>query len=267
MQSTPRHRDSTVHTDPAADTDPTAHRGPVDPTAVLAAYWNESERRLYPVATTNPDAYQAALRLVRLVADSLAGVADLEELATRWEGEGHGLDELAGFADVAIHGLAEREVVGAAFALRRRELLAELAERQRRASIAAARRSGRDWAIIHEQGDLEAGLAAPYQCVELHLPTGLAVVSTVEPDPATMTPRYVVMVSAMAGVMADDPDDEMADDASGQQDRGQGPVIDPASLGELETDDPASFNQNRQTMRSRVESAAWGQVNLGSGAD
>ena len=33
-----------------------------DPTALLAAHWNESERRLYPTATTNPDAYQSAVR-------------------------------------------------------------------------------------------------------------------------------------------------------------------------------------------------------------
>ena len=47
-----------------------------DPTAALAAHWNESERRLYPTATTNPDAYQSAVRLVRAVADALSDVSD-----------------------------------------------------------------------------------------------------------------------------------------------------------------------------------------------
>jgi len=70
------------------DADPAAvlaGHGDADPTAVLAAHWNESERRLYPTATTNPDAYQSAVRLVRAVADALADVPDLGELVQRWE--------------------------------------------------------------------------------------------------------------------------------------------------------------------------------------
>ncbi len=209
-----------------------------DPTAVLSAYWNESERRLYPVATTNPDAYTAALGLVRAVADTLAEVGDLQELAQRWERRSETLDPALAAAGVpAVYGLADSEVAGAGFALRRRELLAERAERGRRESIAAARRAGRDWAVVHEQGSLGAGLADPYQCVELHLRTGLAVVSTVEPDPSTMAPTYVVMVTAL---------DDEGGRASGS---------DPASFGCLETGGPEGFEQNRRIMRGRVEQA------------
>ena len=83
----------------------------------------------------------------------------------------------------------------------------------------------------------DAGLADPYQCMELHLATGLAVVSTVEPDPSTMTPNYVVSVAA-----AGDEDSQTA-------------AIDPASFEDLETPDPEQFQQNRQKMRQQVESA------------
>ena len=209
-----------------------------DPTAVLAAYWDESERRLYPVATTNPDAYKSSLRLARAVADALAEVRDLDGLARRWEQRSELLDEAVRVTgDLTGYRLGESEVAGAGFAVRRRELMAELAERRRTERIAAARAAGRAWAVVHEQGDLSSGLVDPYQCVELHLATGLAVVSMVEPDPSTMTPSYVVMVT------------EMGDE------QGRVSGVDPASFGDCETTDPRLFEQNRQEMRRRVEAA------------
>ena len=209
-----------------------------DPTAVLAAHWNESERRLYPVATTNPDAYQSAVRLVRAVADALAEVEDLDALAEGWERRSELVDEAVRVTgDIAAYRLGESEVAGAGFAMRRRELLAERAERRRRERIAAARQAGQVWAVVHEQGDLGSGLLNPYQCIELHLATGLAVVSTVEPDPSTMLPTYVVMVVALG------------------DEQGQTAGIDAASFGDLETGDPQLFEEHRRTMKSRVESA------------
>ena len=125
--------------------------------------------------------------------------------------------------DIAAYRLGESEVAGAGFAMRRRELLAERAERRRRERIAAARQAGQVWAVVHEQGDLGSGLVNPYQCIELHLATGLAVVSTVEPDPSTMLPTYVVMVVALG------------------DEGGQTAGIDAASFGDFETGDPQSL--------------------------
>ena len=221
-----------------SDADPAVVPGAVgsaDPAAVLAAYWNESERRLYPTATTNPDAYQSAVRLVRAVADALAAVSDLEDLAGHWEQRSALLDEaVRATGESVAYGLTEA-TAGCGFAVRRRELLAERAERRRRESIAAAREEGRAWAVIHEQGDLGSGLADPYQCMELHLSTGLAVVSMVEPDPSTMTPLYVVTVT------------EMGEHGGGT------PGIEADSFEDLETADPQRFEDNRRSMRSRIE--------------
>ena len=221
-----------------SDADPTAVPGGhwnADPTAVLAAHWNESERRLYPTATTNPDAYQSAVKLVRAVADALAAVSDLEDLAERWEHRSAILDEAVRAIGVpAAYGLTEA-TAGCGFAIRRRELLAERAERQRREIITSAREAGRPWAVIHEQGDLGSGLADPYQCMEMHLPTGLAVVSMVEPDPSTMTPVYVVTVTDTG------------------EPGGRMPGIDAGSFEDLETADPELFEDNRRAMRSQIE--------------
>jgi hypothetical protein len=216
-----------------------SNRSPAgDPTGVLAAHWDESERRLYPVATTNPDAYQSAVRLVRAVADALAGVEDLDALAERWEHRSELVDEaLRVTGDIAGYRLPEPEIAGSAFAIRRRELLAEQAERGRRNRIAAARQASQAWAVIHEQGDLDSGLLDPYQRIELHLATGLAVVSTVEPDPSTMAPIYVVMVAALG-----DEQGRIAD-------------LDAASFGDVETGDRELFEDHRLTMKSRIEAA------------
>ena len=208
-----------------------------DPTAVLAAHWNESERRLYPTATTNPDAYQSAVRLVRAVADALSDVSDLGELAQRWEHRSAILEAaVEATGESVAYGLTEA-TAGCGFSIRRRELLAERAERQRRESIDAARQAGRVWAVVHEQGDLGSGLVDPYQCMEMHLPTGLAVVSMVEPDPSTMTPVYVVTVTETG---------EPGGATSG---------IEAGSFEDLETADPELFEDNRRAMRSRVEAA------------
>ena len=60
--------------------EPARAGGDHDPTEVLAAHWAECERRLYPLATVDADAYMEAVKLVRAVADGLADVADLDEL-------------------------------------------------------------------------------------------------------------------------------------------------------------------------------------------
>ena len=206
-----------------------------DPTAALAAHWNESERRLYPTATTNPDAYQSAVKLVRAVADALSDVSDLGELAQRWEYRSAVLEAaVEATGETVAYGLTEA-TAGCGFSIRRRELLSERAERQRRERISAARQAGETWAVIHEQGDLASGLADPYQCMEMHLPTGLAVVSMVEPDPSTMTPLYAVTVTDMG------------------EPGGGAPGIDAGSFEDLETADPELFEENRQAMRSQIE--------------
>ncbi len=214
------------------DNDPTDS----DPTAVLAAYWAESERHLYPLATTNTDAYMQAVRLVRAVADELAVATTLDELAGHWENRSGLVAEAVRAGGAALgSGVGRAEAAGAGFALRRRELLAERSENRRRERIASARRAGRAWVVVHEQGNPASGLADPYQCVELHLATGLAVVSNIEPDPSTMSPNHVVSVVAMG------------------DENGRAVDVDPASFEDRETADPQQFQQDRREMRQLVE--------------
>lgn len=164
----------------------------------LRMLWSNAERRLYPLATTATDLYQAAVPLVRSLADGLRDVADHGELVRRWA-ERH---ELLAAAEArsgvtAPSRLETDDLLGAAFALRDREVAAELEKADRRGRVEDARHRGEEWALLHERGDLTRGLADPYQSIEFHLGTRLALVSTVEQDPATAGVNYVVSVIEM----------------------------------------------------------------------
>jgi hypothetical protein len=96
----------------------------------------------------------------------------------------------------AVHG------AGVGFALRDAELRASAHQGDQIQIVAEARSSGAAWAKLHETGDLSVGLADPYQSIELHLATGVAIVSAVESNPATMLPNYVLTVIRMDPVTA-----------------------------------------------------------------
>ena len=178
---------------------------------VLSAYWAECERRIYPLAASNPDGYMRAVQQVRQVADALRDVEDLAALAQKWEqrsvlalessdasgGNPGTPSPAAGPSGGSAPGAQADAVLGAGFSLRANEIRAAQAEADRQARIAAAKRNGSAWVVLHQQGDLHAGLADPYQHMELHIPTGLGVVCATEPDPSTMAPLHVVTVMAL----------------------------------------------------------------------
>jgi hypothetical protein len=73
-------------------------------------------------------------------------------------------------------------IAAAACAMRYRELVAENAARARRDALAAAAARGESWAVIEETGDQARAPYLPYQRVEAHVPSGRAVIISIEPD-------------------------------------------------------------------------------------
>lgn len=206
----------------------------------LRAQWTEAERRLYPLATTATELYMAAVRAVREVADELGSVSEHHELVARWPAAAEVLAAAMERAGVGVpESVPTEQVVGAGFALRDREIAVENEERDRKDRVAAAVASGdQPWVTLHERGDIGRGLADPYQCIEFHLPTALALVSTVEQNPVTAGTNYVTSVVEM--------------DAEG----GQVVEIDVAGIDDREADDAAVFDVNRTEMRELVEKRA-----------
>jgi hypothetical protein len=160
--------------------------------------WAESERRLYPLATSAPERYMELVRLVRAVGDGLAGITSSDELLQHWA---EGTDDLV-LQTASQHGLElgdfpARHVAGAAFALRAAEVAAVEHRRERVAQIATASSAGQAWVTLNRCGSLAAGLLDPFQSVDMHLASGLAIVSSVTPHYRTGAASYEVSLVRM----------------------------------------------------------------------
>jgi hypothetical protein len=162
--------------------------------ATARAAWGESERQLYAVAVSDPSHYEQVILAVRAVADHLRAATSIGQLLSMWSQGAAAFDPVISATSPALMPFIKNQVVGAAFALREREIR-ELELRQTTLKrIEGARRSGDAWVLLDESGNLEAGLFAPYRSMEMHLPTGYAVISMVQQDPSLGTPIYVLAV-------------------------------------------------------------------------
>jgi hypothetical protein len=96
----------------------------------LVGRWRLAEQRLYPTILADPSAYQRCVLAVRGLADELLVVASPEALAACWAaasatsflGAAEHLRAVGGPDDAAT----AEEVAGAAFALREREIQAQI---------------------------------------------------------------------------------------------------------------------------------------------
>ena len=158
------------------------------------ASWAECERQLYPMAVADPARYQQMIIAVRALADEMHTVASIEQLVTLWPRAGQMLVTVVAARGVPVQSLPQEQVAGAAFALREREIR-ELSRRQAlQDHIGAARQSGDVWVVLDESGRIDAGLFDPYRCTEMHVASGLAVMSHVQPDPGCGIASFVVTV-------------------------------------------------------------------------
>jgi hypothetical protein len=66
--------------------------------------------------------------------------------------------------------------------MRYREILTAGAAQGRLAALARARDQGLDWTVVEENGDPARAPYLPYQRVEAHVPSGRAVIVSIEPD-------------------------------------------------------------------------------------
>lgn len=203
----------------------------------LRSIWTEAERKLYPLATVSPEKYEQVIRLARAVADSLAGVTSADALAQRWV-EGSALVSAAAEQiSLPVGDLPPDNVAGVGFALRDAEIRALEHQEQLASTIADAGSRGEAWATLHEQGNLKHGLMDPYSAIQLHIASGAAIVSSVEPNPVDGQANHVLTVIRM-------------DSATGA------PVdIDP---GIAATQEHATFNEflvAREALISQIDSA------------
>jgi hypothetical protein len=156
--------------------------------------WDEAEARLFPLIMSRPEAYKRALVLIQETLGQLRESCDdipallvqsARGAALLGEGEGGGPDDRDFLTGIRLDLIA-----AAACAMRYRELKAAQADRERMAALAGARARGESWAVVEESGDLARIPYLPYQRVEAHVPSGRAVIISIEPDETLSRPVW-----------------------------------------------------------------------------
>jgi len=174
---------------------------PADVHAHTLRSWDAAEAGLFPLIMARPHEYERSLSLVQmllgwlrdncadipalvadssrgeaLVADAIAGLSGHPRPARPGSGPGGGLD----LRDLA--GLRLDLIASAACAMRYRELRAARAASSRLDAFASASAADPPWAVVEETGDETRAPYLPYQRVEAHVPSGRALIISIEPD-------------------------------------------------------------------------------------
>jgi hypothetical protein len=156
----------------------------------LLSDWKAAEERLYPVVMVRPDLYERSVRMVRAVADELAGCLDLAALVKAWGTAAEIVHRAASGAGLDLEGLDAGLLAGAAFSLRYREMAGAVARAERLGRIRAAAEAGEAWVRVEEVGSKETAGLVPWTWTEMHVPSGAGLRQTLEADPTTGAPRY-----------------------------------------------------------------------------
>ena len=145
------------------------------PPAVLRS-WDEAEARIFPLVMARPEAYERALRMIADLAARLRETCpDLPALlAAHHRG--------ADLVTEPCPDVGPDLIAAAACAMRYREIVTEAAAQGRLAALARARDQGHEWTVVEENGDPARAPYVPYQRVEAHVPSGRAVIVSIEPD-------------------------------------------------------------------------------------
>lgn len=163
-----------------------------EPLAELTRRWRQSEQQLYPMILADPQAFQRFVLAVRGLADDLAAVASpqalVEAFGSATPSAARHLRSVGGPDD----GRAAELVAGAAFALRERELAAELAAIERARRLARAAAAGEAWVVVEQAGEEAMAVFGNYRRLEMHLPEGTGLYSYAESQVESDLPVYVI---------------------------------------------------------------------------
>jgi hypothetical protein len=157
------------------DSGPQPPTAPQVPPAVLRS-WDQAEAKIFPLVMARPDVYQRALDMIADLAARLRETCpDLPALLAAHE---RGAD----LVTEPCPNVGPELIAAAACAMRYREIVAIGAAQGRLAAVARARDQGLDWTVVAEDGDPARAPYLPYQRVEAHVPSGRAIVISIEPD-------------------------------------------------------------------------------------
>jgi hypothetical protein len=169
-----------------------ADHGAGDVPVEVAQRWQAAEERLYPIVMVRPDLYERSIELVRSIADELRGVTTTAALVQAFGDAAEIAARVIKRESLAVDDLDVGLATSAAFALRHREMVGELARGRAMERIQAARQRGEAWVVLYEAGTQGQAPAVPYRRLEMHLRGGAGLHVYVEQDIATARPVYGV---------------------------------------------------------------------------
>jgi hypothetical protein len=162
------------------------------------ARFTAAEARLYPLAMTDAAGYQRATALVGVVLSELRqGSSTVGDVLQKRAELIAVLPDLASTAALGLGGLPADAIVDAASAVRCRELQAASTAAARQERIAAARAAGEEWFCI--EPDPDEVMAGIYRRLEMHLPTGATLITSIEAGPAGAGTSYSIELLRAAG--------------------------------------------------------------------
>jgi hypothetical protein len=139
-----------------------------------------------------PDLYERSIELVRSIADELRGITTTAALVQAFGDAAEIAARVIKRESLAVDDIDVGLATSAAFALRHRELVGELARARAMERIQAARQRGEAWVVLYEAGTQGQAPAVPYRRLEMHLRGGAGLHVYVEQDIATARPVYGV---------------------------------------------------------------------------
>lgn len=166
------------------------------------ACWAEYERQLFASAIGDASRYERALKTIRAMADRLGEFDSVERLVAAWPESARMMLDMA----PSETSLPAEQLLGAAFAIREREIVGQNARDARRSAIKEAQGAGHTWVTLEQSGAWSTASVAPYRKMEMHVTTGLAIVAMVQQDPsdgATLFVTTTVKLDPRSGELED----------------------------------------------------------------
>lgn len=169
-------------------------------------FWAECERQLFSMAGMDVERYQQMIVAIRALSDHLHDIGTLEALHAAWSNAETLYQEAATKSGFAPLSLPQDKISGAAFSLREREVSRKIQYEKQVSRLKEARDCKFEWIVLDETGDLQHGLMSPYSSNEMHIRSGLSIVSATQLDPstgATVHTLSVVLLDSENGNLTD----------------------------------------------------------------
>lgn len=169
-------------------------------------FWTDCERQLFSISAMDPEQYKKIVTAIRSMSDILTEFETPEALEAAWPKAEALYAKAAQEAEFAPEALPHAKISGAAFAMRERRIIEEKQAYMFSSAINVARKASEEWAILSESGDLSHGLLDPYGCTEMHLSSGLAIVTITQPEPTGAGVLYslsVIQLDRESGQLVD----------------------------------------------------------------